>query len=505
MIEQFLNRDYMLAIAAAVVNGVAREAEAREYGAAAARRGHAADPLADVTTRELREFAEALRQAPELKPVLRRRDSTRHPRARSGETELKKEDSVYIPRDRMLSIVQSAVEESVERHQPDAVEEPPARIPDGRRARHTVPTITHRRLKDASLQVTPGRRVWRPFEVATGGWVWLSDPRWAFSLAHKLWRDATDNLAVFVARPQTITIENDARVFLVGDWGSGLDRAARVAEQIKKEMARSGRRQNVIIHLGDVYYSGTEREFKRRFLGPWPVDSPTTSLSLTLPGNHDMYSGGHGYFEHALTDSRFVRQGGCSYFSLQNDHWRLLGLDSAYEDGGLNGEQAAWARATIMESPDNVGTVLLSHHQPFSAHNTGNRTLRRKIAPVLATKRVDAWFWGHEHRCIVYGPADVDGNPLAFSSCLGHGGVPEYLIMREGDTKPPPWAYEYLRVDSDDFQPWGTFGFAVMELNNERISIRYIDEHGVNHHTVDDVPRIDRDGVRERAGGERTL
>jgi hypothetical protein len=28
MIEQFLNRDYMLAVAAAVTNGVAREAEA---------------------------------------------------------------------------------------------------------------------------------------------------------------------------------------------------------------------------------------------------------------------------------------------------------------------------------------------------------------------------------------------------------------------------------------------------------------------------------------------
>ena len=40
------------------------------------------------------------------------------------------------------------------------------------------------------------------------------------------------------------------------------------------------------------------------------------------------------------------------------------------------------------------------------------------------------------------------------------------------------------------FSHGGLLGFAVMELNNEKMSIRYIDEHGVNHHTVEDVPRI---------------
>jgi hypothetical protein len=442
-----------------------------------------------VTSRELPEFAEALRQAPDLKPLLRRRDSTRPPHPLVGETELKKEDSVYIPRDRLLSIVQSAVEESVEQHQPDAIEEPPASLPGGHRAGRPVPTFTDRRLKEADLRVLPGRRVWKPFEVATGRWVWLSDPRWALSLAHKFWRDATDNFAPFVAKPQTITIEK--RCEDLPGWRLGIrarPRCAR-AEQIKREMAGSGRRQIVVVHLGDVYYSGTEREIKRRFLEPWPVDLATTALSFTLPRNHDMYSGGHGYFEHALTDSRFARQGGCSYFALQNDHWQLLGLDSAYEDAGLHAEQAAWAGAAILGRPSTMGTILLSHHQPFSAHGEGNHILRRKIAPVLATNQVDAWIWGHEHRCIVYGPTEVDGCPLSFSSCLGHG-VPEHLTMKEGETKPPPWVYEYLRVESDDFQPWGTFGFAVMELNNEKMSIRYIDEHGVNHHTVEDVPRI---------------
>lgn len=491
MIEQFLNRDYVLAIAAAVTEGVTRQAEQKRNGPAADdRRGPAAtDPLAERSPGELAEFAEALREVPELRPVLRRRSSTRPPRARPGQTELQKEDSVYISRNPLLSIIQSAVEEAVEEHQPDAVEAPPP-APVGRRAGRPLPVVTDRRLKDAGLSVTPGRRVWKPFEIATGGWIWMSDPRWVYAKAHELWRDATHDVAPFVTAPQTVTIEDNARVFLVGDWGSGLDRALRVGDQIRRELAKGAGRQQIVIHLGDVYYSGTEREFSRRFLEPWPVASAADALSFTISGNHDMYSGGHAYFDRALADPRFARQGGCSYFALRSGSWQILGLDSSYEDAGLHGDQAAWARSAVLDQPDGVGTVLLSHHQPFSAHEKGNKVLRDKIAPVLATGRVDAWFWGHEHRCIQYGPALVGRSSLSFSSCLGHGGVPEYLVMKDGDTMPSPWEYEYLKVTSDNFQPWGTFGFAVLELSGANLAVRYIDENGTEHHTVPNVPRL---------------
>jgi hypothetical protein len=475
MIEQILNRDYLHAIATAVAEGAAREAVIRERGAPARRGGGGAlDPLADVSPGELREFAEALSAG--LEPP--------HRSAASGP-----EDFAYIPRNMLLSIVQSAVEEAIETHQPDAIAEPPSRRLERRRSEQPVPTITARRLKDVPPVAGSQRRVWKPFEVAGGGWVWLSDPRWAFSLAHKIWRDATGDVAPFVAAPQTVPIANNARVFLVGDWGTGLDRATNVAEQLKKEMARGRGRQQVVIHLGDVYYSGTEREIRTRFLQPWPVDPGDDTLSFTLPGNHDMYSGGHAYFGSALGDRRFAGQGGCSYFALRNDFWQFLGLDTAYEDGGLHGEQAAWARAAAHDAPAGCATVLLSHHQPFSAHEDGNPVLRRKIAPVLATQRVAAWFWGHEHRCIEYGPTTVEGQPLPFSSCLGHGGVPEYVAMKKGETRPAPWVYEYLEVNSHDLQPWDTFGFAVLELDDAAMSVRYIDENGVNHHSVASVPR----------------
>ena len=88
MIEQFLNRDYLLAISAAVAEGAAAEAEGKRNGnGAGRRRGQATtDPLAEVAPADLDAFAEAVREVPELKPVLRRKSSTRPPPPRQSRT-----------------------------------------------------------------------------------------------------------------------------------------------------------------------------------------------------------------------------------------------------------------------------------------------------------------------------------------------------------------------------------------------------------------------------------
>jgi hypothetical protein len=288
MTEEFLNRDYLLAISAAVAERLEHEADLKKNGNGTRRRS--SDPLAENAPGELKEFAEALREMRSSNWCCGDRHRPAPPRPRRGQTGLQKEDSVYIPRD-PVRIIQSAVEEAVKTHEPDAVDEPPP-VPDGRRAARPIPTITDRRLKNSGLVVAPERRVWKAFEVASGGWIWLSDPRRALSVAHKLWRNATDNFAPFVAAPRTVTLEDDARIFLVGDWGSGIDRACRVADQIKREMKRSGGRQQVVIHLGDVYYSGAEREFAKAFSRSVAGRLCGGRLVVHVPGNHNMYSGG---------------------------------------------------------------------------------------------------------------------------------------------------------------------------------------------------------------------
>ena len=90
---------------------------------------------------------------------------------------------------------------------------------------------------------------------------------------------------------------------------------------------------DVAIHLGDVYYSGTKDEFRDYFLGPrcWPRGTLGETRggargTYALNGNHEMYSGGAGYFRRALP--AFGQE--TSYFCLENAHWRIIGLDTGY-------------------------------------------------------------------------------------------------------------------------------------------------------------------------------
>ena len=71
----------------------------------------------------------------------------------------------------------------------------------------------------------------------------------------------------------------------------------------------------------------------------------------------------------------------------------------------------------------------MSHHQLFSPYDkrTLGQPLLEKAKPFLAD--VYAWFWGHEHRCVVMG--DHMGIK---ARCIGHGAMP--TIVPFG---PPPF------------------------------------------------------------------
>lgn len=41
-----------------------------------------------------------------------------------------------------------------------------------------------------------------------------------------------------------------------------------------------------------------------------------------------------------------------------------------------------------------------------------------------------------------------------------------------------------MRKHGDGLEPWNTFGFAVLDLHNEAMTVRYIDEAGQQHHSA---------------------
>jgi Calcineurin-like phosphoesterase len=388
---------------------------------------------------------------------------------RRGPGDASLDDAVFISRDRELSLFQSVLDDYFESEHSDVVESA-AGDDDRRVVGAELPPVTDRSLG----LIGDDRRLLGSFEP--------TDVRWVNCLFAMALRKAEGRRKFNEDPAPTVKLADRVRLVVVGDWGTGVPRAQRVAEQMDAVLdqgRRAGLEQHVI-HLGDVYYSGWAKEYEQRFLGYWPVDPADADAiaSWSLNGNHDMYSGGGGYFDTMLADPRFERQQRSSWFSLENDGWRILGLDTAYDDHDLRDPQPEWVAG---RADGSKRVLLLSHHQLFSTDlEKGGPKLKQKLAPVLGAGRVTSWFWGHEHRCVVY---ERQHEGVGLPSCLGHGGVPIYASHDEGDLPPSPATYEYYGSMGGPIERWTLMGFAVIELDGPSAEIRYVDENGKEHHT----------------------
>ena len=452
MIQQVLNRDFVLSCVAQVASYIEQSSKAGE------RRGEETD-LRQLSAIERMEVLEALRDTQRLEAA----DSSGQKgydavSQRRGESRPAMDDVSFFSHSPVVSNIQSAIEQHFDKDRPERVVEESRRRGEG-----NLPT-TNRRLVG-------------PFEPG--------DIRWISALAAMGIRLFRHKIA-FPERPieeAPLPIKKDARLILVGDWGTGLSRAQNIASEIAKVLnagAQEGLEQHVI-HLGDVYYSGWKREYQKHFLQWWPVgDERFQEIgSWTLNGNHDMYSGGHDYFGVALADRRFSRwQQGKSYFAMENDHWRVLGLDSAYEDFDLYDRQHDWVKKQVSSAGEQK-LLFLTHHQPFSAYEPGSHPLQETVSRLLAGRELTAWFWGHEHRCVLYHP----NAGTKFGRCIGHGGVPVYMLHGVGDNVPEPGVYEFRDRFGTGIEPWARFGFAVLDFAAEAIHTRYIDETGETYKT----------------------
>lgn len=318
-------------------------------------------------------------------------------------------------------------------------------------------------------------RIWGPREVAKPDI--LSDPRWLWMRVVKGYYKRKHKAAFGGLPHSPVAVADNARIILVGDWGSGIRRARDVAGRIRRildEGLKEGLEQHVI-HLGDVYYTGSKREYERNFLRHWPVHRGEDIGSFIVCGNHDMYRGGHDYYGTALADPRFERQDQKSVFALHNANWQFLGIDTAYDDLQLTNGQDHWITGQLSTSHDRR-TTMLSHHPLWSAYKpTTGTSLRSQLGPVLGDNRIAAWFWGHEHRCLVYKPREQ----VDFSSCVGHGGIPSSLETPKDLTY---LKYDYRNRYGRGLVRWNTFGFAVIDLAGSDMHVRYIDEFGTTHH-----------------------
>jgi Calcineurin-like phosphoesterase len=241
------------------------------------------------------------------------------------------------------------------------------------------------------------------------------------------------------------------RLAMLGDWGTGLYGAPTCA----KSIAGAKPAYDILLHLGDVYYAGTEPEVEGRFLNLWP--NIPNAISCAINSNHEMYSGGNAYFRQTLPAFRQSS----SVFALRNDCWLLIGLDSAYEGndrvgGKLSDLQAGWVAAQVDEAAKNGQRVILfSHHQPFSLFETQGAILADCLKGALAARKIFAWYWGHEHRCVIY-ERHPDWN--LYGRCIGHSGYPYFRDIFPGALKPQtnPDGSKWITLIARKSAPTGT-------------------------------------------------
>ena len=228
------------------------------------------------------------------------------------------------------------------------------------------------------------------------------------------WKGIIDH--PWLENPQTHRFGNNDKVAVLGDWGTGLYGAPLCAQSIENDAGG----YPVRLHLGDVYYSGNKDEVQERFLNIWPKNKNGNEINRACNSNHEMYTGGHAYFNH--THSSFGQS--ASYFALENDYWVLAGLDTAYKGKDLAGNQVQWL-TNLVDNANGRKVVLFSHHQPFSPFDGGNEKVTTKLASLLSNQKIFAWYWGHEHRCTIY-----DQHPAwkMYGRCVGHGG---YAYFRD--------------------------------------------------------------------------
>jgi len=256
---------------------------------------------------------------------------------------------------------------------------------------------------------------------------------------------------------------DDATIALIGDWGTGMNAALVLLQQIANNF-----QPDVLLHLGDIYYSGLPSECKTHFTDlidqAWPEGGPRAKpLIFTLDGNHDRYSGSNGgYYDliKNLNQAQAKPQPN-SYFAIRNNFWQFVAMDTGYYDADprataagtsmtkLVDQEVPWLWDKIKNDGSNVdrsvnpeggrGTVLLSHHQLFSFGGIGKNASGRQMAvnPYLVNQLggvfnlVDLWLWGHEHALCIFEPySNGPSQPLPSGRCVGASAVPMYLAQK---------------------------------------------------------------------------
>lgn len=173
------------------------------------------------------------------------------------------------------------------------------------------------------------------------------------------------------------------RVWAVGDGA--------VPERTDDDLAARIARERIyrLLYLGDVYESGTAREYRDYYDPSW---GRFKAITYPTPGNHEWGNRAVGYDPY--WGRRAPRSGGGHYYSFNLDGWHFVSLNS-HEDSGPGSAQAAWLSRDL-ERYRGTCTIAFHHRPRYSAGGHGDASDLEPLYARLAGRAV-ALLGGHEH------------------------------------------------------------------------------------------------------------
>jgi hypothetical protein len=263
VLEQVLNRNFVLSYLDEVrgyLESVATNDEVRR-SFLESRRGIDEGAPQDLSLAESRVLLEYLKEAQFNETQASTGQKTFVPvEERRGDAATSLDDTSFFSRSPIISLLQTAIEDYYTEHKPDSIEETSAADTD-RRGDAETPVVTNLRIKDLP-EVSPGgapgsgseRRFATQFEVTDIRWV-SSGLSWLITKAR-----GKHDFNKEPATKEPRQVQDDVRIVVVGDWATGLPRAQNVAKEMRKVLDEgiAANRQQVVIHVGDTYYSRLE-------------------------------------------------------------------------------------------------------------------------------------------------------------------------------------------------------------------------------------------------------
>lgn len=293
------------------------------------------------------------------------------------------------------------------------------------------------------------------------------------------------------ADPNCYRLPNMVTIALFADWATGTTSSINLLKEVAKF------NPDYAIHLGDTYYSGTEDEQRDNLVNPLKKFLPDARC-MTVPGNHDWYSGNDGisYALKALNQH-------ATFFSLYNDSFQIEACDTGFGDSDpfltftetahntkIEHEEMEWHNHRFQQARANKRRVIiLSHHMPVApwapSGNVGGKL--SPINPDLLDQFKDffdvteAWLFGHDHSFCLMEPYEYKGMVLKRPILIGNGAcqyrentlehyeTEETLEFEDKETPPP----KPKPLFPGKFESYLNNSFVILKLEDDKATLSY--------------------------------